>query len=91
MIARKVTKNFVIALQTPTHNVEARISYLGDGTIKSTDVIFDTQLNEVLNLNVAFLVQNRKAVLEAFQKCLQAGKKLDPAKELPKWDGSMGG
>jgi len=74
----------------PAHNIESRIHFLGDGRIQSPDVEFDRQLNEVLNLNWDRLVRNRKAVLVAFQQRLQSAKKLDPAKELPKWDGSQG-
>jgi hypothetical protein len=37
------------------------------------------------------LISNRKAVLEAFQQRLQNGHTLDPARELPKWDGSEPG
>ena len=75
----------------PEHNIESKIRFLGDGRIQSTDAEFDRQLNEVLNLNLDRLVRNRKAVLTAFQQRLQAGKKLDPEKELPNWDGSQGG
>ena len=49
----------------PTHAVEARIKYLSDGTIWSDDTMFDCQLKSVLNLNLAFLKQNRKGVLDA--------------------------
>ncbi len=74
----------------PAHNIEQRIRFLGDGRIQSPDANFDRQLNDVLNLNWDRLVTNRKAVLVAFQQRLQTGKKFDPAKELPKWDGSQG-
>jgi len=72
----------------PAHNIESRICFLGDGRVQSPDPDFDRQLNEVLNLNIGWLVTNRKAVLTAFQQRLQTGKKLDATKELPKWDGS---
>jgi uncharacterized protein (TIGR02646 family) len=75
----------------PEHNIESRIRFLGDGRIQSSDAEFDRQLTEVLNLNWGRLVRNRKAVLTAFQQRLQTGKKLDPERELPKWDGSQGG
>lgn len=70
----------------PSHNIEARLSFRGDGRIVSQDTEIDRELNEVLNLNTELLVNNRKAVLTAFQQRLQAGKKLDPLKELEKWN-----
>ncbi len=47
------------------HAIEARVRYLPDGTIKSNDEAFDAQLNEVLNLNLAILKNNRKRVLDS--------------------------
>ena len=49
----------------PAHAIEAKVQYGTDGTIKSDDDAFDRQLNEVLNLNLAFLKNHRKAVLDA--------------------------
>ena len=49
----------------PTHNVQKRISYGTDGTIKSDHAEFDRQLNEVLNLNLTRLKNIRKGVLDA--------------------------
>jgi uncharacterized protein (TIGR02646 family) len=49
----------------PTHQIEARIRYDPDGTIRSDDPEFDQQLNDVLNLNLAKFRNNRKAVLDA--------------------------
>lgn len=56
----------------PSHHVEEVIKYLGNGRIESSDPTFDRELNEVLNLNLAFLVNNRKAVLDGFLRSLQA-------------------
>jgi hypothetical protein len=47
--------------------VEDVIQYTGDGRIVSSDPVFDAELNDVLNLNLAFLMNNRKATLTAFQ------------------------
>ena len=47
------------------HVIEARVRYLPDGTIKSNDEAFDAQLNEVLNLNLTILKNNRKRVLDS--------------------------
>ena len=45
----------------------------------------------MLNLNLPRLVGNRKAVLAAFQQCLEDGRRVDPVRELPRWDGSQPG
>ena len=47
------------------HAIEARVQYDPDGTIRSNDATFDAQLNNVLNLNLAFLRNNRKGVLDS--------------------------
>lgn len=49
----------------PTHLVEARLRYESDGSIRSTDEIFDEQLEAVLNLNLPFLMNNRRGILDA--------------------------
>ncbi len=48
------------------HHIETRIRYDPDGTIRSDDVAFDVQLHEVLNLNLPFLKNSRKAVYDGF-------------------------
>jgi uncharacterized protein (TIGR02646 family) len=55
----------------PRHNVEALIHYLSDGRIASSNPQFDTELNNVLNLNVAYLRNSRLGQLRAFQKSLK--------------------
>jgi uncharacterized protein (TIGR02646 family) len=73
-----------------THPIERHIRFLGDGRIHAGDPAIDTAINEsVLNLNLQRLVTNRKAVLTAFQQRLRDGRRVDPARELPKWDGSQ--
>lgn len=54
----------------PTHNVESLIRFQGDGTIISDNPLFNSELNEVLNLNEGRLRNNRKAVLDAFHRTL---------------------
>jgi hypothetical protein len=49
----------------PAHHIETHIRYDPDGSIRSDDGAFDTQLNEVLNLNLAVLKNNRKSVFDA--------------------------
>ena len=47
--------------------------------------------NNALCFSVPRLVSNRKAVLAAFQQRLKDGRRVDPARELLKWDGTQGG
>ena len=50
----------------PNHRVDEVIAFLGDGTIVSLDPKLNAEINEVLNLNLTFLRNNRKAVLDGF-------------------------
>jgi uncharacterized protein (TIGR02646 family) len=54
----------------PMDRVEDRVRFTGDGRILSDDLDFGNELNDVLNLNEAFLVNNRKETLEAFKATL---------------------
>lgn len=49
----------------PAHHIETRIRYEADGKIRSDDPDFDAQLDEVLNLNIVILKNNRRGVLDA--------------------------
>ncbi len=49
----------------PAHMIEERIGYGSDGTVRSRDTGFNHQLNQILNLNLPFLKQHRKSVLDA--------------------------
>ena len=49
----------------PAHHIETRIRYWTDGSIHADDAEFDTQLDQVLNLNLSLLRNNRKRVLDA--------------------------
>ncbi|GBR69567.1 retron system putative HNH endonuclease [Gluconobacter kanchanaburiensis] len=88
---RKGNKALCFSVCDSTHPIEPHVRFLGDGTIKAVDRDINEALNEVLNLNLPLLVSNRKAVLAAFQQRLQDGRRVDPARELPKWDGSEPG
>lgn len=78
----------------PSHDVELKIRFLGDGQIESVDEEFDSELNSVLNLNNGyFLKENRKRVLDSFKDYLgrvnpSAG---DLKRELDKWNGTAEG
>ncbi len=54
----------------PLHDVERVIVYASDGTIRSTDPMLESELNEILNLNHAILKNNRKAVLRGLLEAL---------------------
>jgi uncharacterized protein (TIGR02646 family) len=49
----------------PAHMIEARLRYLADGAVESTDAVFNDQLNSILGLNLQHLKNSRKAVLDA--------------------------
>lgn len=50
------------------HRIETRVWYALDGSIHANDESFDNQLETVLNLNLEFLKNNRKGVLDALLK-----------------------
>jgi uncharacterized protein (TIGR02646 family) len=73
-----------------TDDVERVIRYLGNGRIESSDSIFNTELEKVLNLNLPRLVNYRKGVLESFQKAMtKPGAWTRPVltKKLAQWRG----
>lgn len=49
----------------PEHHIETRLRYELDGSIRSDEAEFDRELNEVLNLNLTVLKNNRSGVLYA--------------------------
>jgi len=49
----------------PDHHIETRVRYEVDGSIRSADAAFDAELDEVLNLNIPLLKNNRRGVLDA--------------------------
>ena len=68
----------------PADRVEKVIRYLPDGRITSNDPAFDSELNEVLNLNQPFLRNNRSEALHGFKNFLAKSGPLSKAK-LEKW------
>ena len=55
-----------ITLDPLQRRCEDLVRYLGDGSIGARDSSIQRELDEVLNLNVAYLQRNRKAKLDAF-------------------------
>jgi len=84
---RKGNTALCFSVCDPAHPIERQTRFLGDGKISADDVAIDECINKVLNLNLPRLVANRKAVLAAFQQSMQVGRRVDPTRELPKWDG----
>lgn len=73
-----------------THRVETYIRFDGNGRVSSQDATFDKDLNDVLNLNVAHLVSNRRAKVEALKMTLEKRGHLDRAtleRLLRRWNG----
>jgi uncharacterized protein (TIGR02646 family) len=62
----------------PAHHVETRIRYELDGSIRSDDAGFDAELEDVLNLNLPRLKNNRKGVLDAVLGWWQQEKRRGP-------------
>ncbi len=74
----------------PARDIEGVIRFEGDGIIAASDPAFDKELNDVLNLNLKFLQNNRKAVLDAFKQTLdRKGEigRLTLEKWLRDWNG----
>ena len=61
---RKGNRDLLWNPAEPAHAIEARVEYGADGTIRSRNATFDDQLDNVLNLNLAILKENRKKVLD---------------------------
>jgi uncharacterized protein (TIGR02646 family) len=71
---RKGNRDLLWNPADPAHHIETRIRYEMDGSIHSDDAAFDSQLNDVLNLNIDFLKNNRKAVLVSITEWWKAEK-----------------
>ena len=76
----------------PLHRVEDLIRFEADGRIVSDDPAFDSELNDVLNLNYARLRNNRKATMDGFIQMLPKRGKLTKTnweKLLQQWNGEL--
>jgi hypothetical protein len=52
----------------PAHHIETWIAYSFDGSIRATDDDFNARLDNVLNLNLPIIKNNRKSVWDAVMK-----------------------
>ena len=59
----------------PAHRIETRIRYELDGSIRADDADFDGQLNDVLNLNLPVLKNNREGIYDAVLQWWKSQKK----------------
>jgi uncharacterized protein (TIGR02646 family) len=75
----------------PDHHIETRVRYDPDGTIRSDDAVFDGQLNDVLNLNLPQIRNNRKSVLTAVLDWWRAEKPVPRARIEREIDDRTGG
>lgn len=71
------------------HQMESLIRFDGAGLVYSTDPALNRELNEVLNLNVAILKNNRKQILDLFKASLSRGSltRSQIEKKLADWNG----
>jgi uncharacterized protein (TIGR02646 family) len=73
--------------------VEEWVRFGGDGRVYSNDRELDRELNDVLNLNLAFLMNNRKATLTGFIDALPRAGSLQRTtleRWLRRWNGESG-
>ena len=66
--SKSLSKNPAI----PKYRIEESIQYYPNGTIYSTDSVIDTEINEILHLNLGILCNNRKAVMTVVRKTLSS-------------------
>lgn len=62
---RKGDKDLKWNPANPDHHIQNRIRYEPDGSIRSDDTDFDEQIDDVLNLNLPVLKNNRRAILDS--------------------------
>jgi uncharacterized protein (TIGR02646 family) len=79
---KKANRNLKWNPSNVAHAIESRLRYLADGTVESFDSEFNNQLNTVLGLNLAYLKNSRKAVLDSvlawWRNTQNARQKLQP-------------
>jgi hypothetical protein len=63
------------------HVIETRLRYLADGTVDSTDDEFKAQLNDVLGLNIGYLKNSRKAILDSFSEWWRSVRSLPNSRQ----------
>ncbi len=77
----------------PNLPVDRDMHYDGSGRIRSDDSQWDSEINDVLNLNKRFLMNNRKGALDAFTQGLNRRGQLSRStieRMLREWNGEDG-
>ena len=64
----KADRDLLFNPANPNHRDKLRITYKPSGKIQSDNKEFDRQLNEILNLNLPLMMQNRRRVLRGVMK-----------------------
>jgi uncharacterized protein (TIGR02646 family) len=85
---RKGNSNISFNPSNPVDNIESKIKYLGDGTIKSDEPQINQEINDTLNLNQSLLKKNRKAVLDGLKVFMDQSPPTGKIrKKLQEWNG----
>ncbi|MDA3887106.1 MAG: hypothetical protein PF638_16085 [Candidatus Delongbacteria bacterium] len=66
----KKKENKILSFNPQSKNDIDTIKYLKNGYIKSTNITFDNELNEILNLNLQNLVEERTSIIRTLNKKL---------------------
>ena len=61
---RKGNRDLLWNPADPAHRIETRVRYEVNGSIRSDDNAFEAQIEDVLNLNLPFLMNARKGLLD---------------------------
>ena len=61
---RKGDRDLLWSPADPDHHIETRVRYGPDGSIHSDEDEFDAQIKNLLNLNLPFLMSNRRRLLD---------------------------
>jgi uncharacterized protein (TIGR02646 family) len=88
--SRKGEKDISRNPANQNHQIENFVRYEGDGQITSQDPVFDSELNNILNLNMSFLKNARKAILDGFKSTLDKRGPLQRStieKWVQEWNG----
>jgi len=64
---RKGNMDLTYSPSKPHHRIESRIRFIADGKILSGEPAFNGEIRDVLNLNQARLIRNRKVILNTIQ------------------------
>lgn len=62
---RKSNQDLLWNPANPDHHIETQLRYEDNGSIRSDEDKFNSQIEDILNLNLTFLKNNRKSVLSA--------------------------